>query len=222
MEPFRDFKGLAVPYLNDNVDTDKIIPKQFLTSITKTGYGLFLFNDDRWLNPAKDATATAEELQMNPDFTLNQQRYQGAQILLCGNNFGCGSSREHAVWALGNYGFKAIIAPSFADIFATNASKNGLLLICLPKDAVGAMATACEKQPGLTIEIKLSVDNPYVTCTGERYSFSIDAGIKERLLEGLDDIALTERLLGSIKQYESERKLAEPWLDISSPSSTDK
>lgn len=214
MEPFRDFTGVAVPYLQDNIDTDMIIPKQFLTSVTKTGYGLFLFNDSRYETPAKDSTTTAEQLTANKDFILNQERYQGAEVLLSGNNFGCGSSREHAVWALCDYGFKAIIAPSFADIFATNASKNGLLLVPQPKEVVVKLAKACEASKGFAIQVVLSEDEPYLSVGKDQYPFDIDHGIKERLLAGLDDIALTERYLGNIKQYEEQRITQEPWLDI--------
>lgn len=214
MERFRDFTGLAVPYLRENVDTDQIIPKQFLTSVKKTGYGLFLFNDERWLEPARDAEVTREQLAPNLDFPLNQARYEGAQVLLAGSNFGCGSSREHAVWALTGYGLRAIIAPGFADIFSGNASKNGLLLVTLPEATVLELAKQCEDEPGFAIEVNLSAAEPYVAAKGVKHQFAIDAGVRERLLAGLDDIAATERLADQIQEYEERRRQQEPWLDI--------
>ncbi len=215
MEKFRDFTGLVVPFIRENVDTDQIIPKQFLTSVRKTGYGLFLFNDERWVIPATNSSLTADQLEPAADFILNQQRYQNAQIMLAGENFGCGSSREHAVWALTGYGLRAIIAPSFADIFASNASKNGLLLINLPKPSIADLNEACLAKEGYELQIVLSASSPYINASGQRYEFEIDAGIKHRLLEGLDEIGVTERLQDKIDKYEQDRKQEEPWLDIS-------
>lgn len=214
MERFRDFTGLAAAYMRENVDTDQIIPKQFLTSVKKTGYGLFLFNDERWLEPAQDADTPRSKLRPNPAFELNAERYAGAEVLLAGANFGCGSSREHAVWALTDYGFKTIIAPGFADIFSGNASKNGLLLVELEAAEVLALARQCEAEPGFAIEIALAADRPYVAAKGRKLHFAIDAGTRERLLEGLDDIAATERLADQIKEYEERRAELEPWLEI--------
>ncbi len=215
MEKFRDFTGLVVPFIRENVDTDQIIPKQFLTSVRKTGYGLFLFNDERWVIPATNSSLTADQLEPAADFILNQQRYQNAQIMLAGENFGCGSSREHAVWALTGYGLRAIIAPSFADIFASNASKNGLLLINLPKPSIADLNEACLAKEGYELQIVLSASSPYINASAQRYEFEIDAGIKHRLLEGLDEIGVTERLQDKIDKYEQDRKQEEPWLDIS-------
>ena len=214
MERFRDFSGLAVPYVRENIDTDQIIPKQFLRSIKKTGYGLFLFNDDRWLETASDSSTTRDQLRPNPDFILNAQRYQGAQILIAGKNFGCGSSREHAVWALADYGFRTIIAPSFADIFAGNASKNGLLLITQPPEVIETLQVACEAEPGFMIAVNLSASKPYIEAAGQSHPFTIDPGAKERLLAGLDEIGITEQMLDRIKDYEANRLKQEPWLDL--------
>lgn len=214
MERFQDFTGMAVPYVSNNIDTDTIIPKQFLTSVTKTGYGLFLFNDLRWLSPAVDASTTAAELEPHPDFVLNQKRYQGAEILITGANFACGSSREHAVWALAGYGFKAIIAQSFADIFSSNSSKNGLLLINFPAATIEELVVACQAEEGYAIKVVLSVEEPYVEASGKRHPFDVDAGVKERLLEGLDEISITEKMQERIKEYEQQRLQAEPWLAI--------
>ena len=213
MEPFQDFTGKVVPFVHNDIDTDVIIPKQFLTSVTKTGYGLFLFNDQRYINPAKDSTVSADDLKPNPEFVLNDNRYKSSTILLVGNNFGCGSSREHAVWALTDYGFKVVIAPSFADIFSSNASKNGLLLIAQPEEVVNTLAKQCEQARNFSIEIVLTADKPYIKAD-KTYYFDIATGTKERLLEGLDDISLTERHLSSIKQYENNRREVEPWLEI--------
>ena len=214
MERFEDFTGVVAPYPHDNVDTDQIIPKQFLTSISKKGYGLFLFNAERWTNPATSSNVTRDALEPNPDFILNDKKYVGAKILAAGRNFGCGSSREHAVWALADYGFKAIIAPSFADIFSINASKNGLLLVEQPIELLERIWQLCDSEVGFSIEISLSDPIPYVKYGGERHSFDIDSGTKERLMSGMDEIAVTELLMGKIKDYESERRDKEPWLDI--------
>ena len=215
MEKFRDFTGLVAPFVRENIDTDQITPKQFLTSVHKTGYGLFLFNDERWVTPATDSSTTSDQLTPAPDFILNQPRYQGAQILLTGENFGCGSSREHAVWALTGYGFRAIIAPSFAEIFASNASKNMLLLICLPATTITKIHQDCLAQEGYQLEIVLSAASPYVRAAEQKYEFEIDASVKHRLLEGLDEIAITERLQDKIENYEQKRQQDEPWLGIS-------
>ena len=214
MERFKDFTGQAVAYLRENVDTDQIIPKQFLTSVTKTGYGLFLFNDERWLTPAKDSNSKREDLTANEKFVLNQKKYEGAQILIAGQNFGCGSSREHAVWALTDFGFKAIIAPSFADIFSSNASKNGLLLIELDKKDIANLAKEAESKSNLFIEVVLSDPKPYIKTKSKKFNFTIDSGIKNRLLAGLDEIAITEQSLDQIKTYEQERQKLEPWLEL--------
>ena len=157
---------------------------------------------------------TREQLEPNPDFVLNHDRYRGAQVLVTGDNFGCGSSREHAVWALTDYGFRAIIAPGFADIFSINASKNGLLLVTLPADVVSGIARQCESEKGYEVGVNLSADKPHVLASGERHHFEIDAGAKERLLGGLDEIAVTELMSDKIRDYEARRREQEPWIEI--------
>ncbi len=214
MERFEDFTGLVAPFPHDDVDTDRIIPKQFLTSTTKTGYGLFLFNADRWVNPAKSSGTTRGELDPNPAFVLNERRYEGARILATGRNFGCGSSREHAVWALTDYGFRAIIAPDFADIFSVNSSKNGLLLIRQPAETVERIWELCASDEGFSIGVTLDDPQPHITVKGERHPFEIDSGTKERLLSGMDEISVTELLMDKIKDYEDRRREEEPWLEI--------
>ena len=213
MEGFRDFTGLAAPYMRNNIDTDQIIPKQFLTSLTKTGYGLFLFNALRWVEPATGSEVTRSQLKPRGDFILNEPRYEGAQILIAGDNFGCGSSREHAVWALKDYGFKVVVSASFADIFSTNSSKNNLLLVQLESTAVKELADECAKQPGFELEVCLSDAKPYVASSKQRHHFSIDEGLKRNLIEGRDEIAITEQLSDKIRDYEQLRLKEEPWLD---------
>jgi len=192
MQPFRVHKGKVAPLLRANVDTDQIIPKQFLKRIEKTGFGEFLFYD--WRRKS-DGT-------MDPAFPLNQPRYAGASILVAGKNFGCGSSREHAVWALENFGFRAVIAPAFADIFANNCVQNGVLTVVLQEDQVAEIGRRAEKTPGyqLTVDLEkcqLKDDQGFST------NFTVDESIRHRLLEGLDDIGITLLHEAEIAAYES-------------------
>ena len=192
MKPFRQHTGLAAPLDRANVDTDQIIPKQFLKRIERTGFGEFLFYDWRY---------TADAV-LNPSFVLNEPRYEGASILIADKNFGCGSSREHAPWALGEYGFRAIIAPSFADIFANNCFKNGMLAITLPDDQVRKLMRDAQEKPGY----KLTIDLEQQIITDEKgFSAAFAIGEFQRycLLEGLDDIGLTLRHEDLIKSYEA-------------------
>ncbi|HET9526479.1 MAG TPA: 3-isopropylmalate dehydratase small subunit [Pyrinomonadaceae bacterium] len=192
MKPFRQHTGLAAPLDRANVDTDQIIPKQFLKRIERTGFGEFLFYDWRY---------TADAV-LNPSFVLNEPRYEGASILIADKNFGCGSSREHAPWALGEYGFRAIIAPSFADIFANNCFKNGMLAITLPDDQVRKLMRDAQEKPGY----KLTIDLEQQIITDEKgFSTAFAIGEFQRycLLEGLDDIGLTLRHEDLIKSYEA-------------------
>ncbi len=192
MKPFRQHTGLAAPLDRANVDTDQIIPKQFLKRIERTGFGQFLFYDWRY---------TADAV-LNPSFVLNEPRYEGASILIADKNFGCGSSREHAPWALGEYGFRAIIAPSFADIFANNCFKNGMLAITLPDDQVRKLMRDAQEKPGY----KLTIDLEQQIITDEKgFSTAFAIGEFQRycLLEGLDDIGLTLRHEDLIKSYEA-------------------
>jgi 3-isopropylmalate/(R)-2-methylmalate dehydratase small subunit len=210
MQKFTIHQGLVAPMDRENVDTDAIIPKQFLKSIKKTGFGENLFDEWRF----KDAGFPGQDpatRQPNPDFVLNQPRYNGASILLARKNFGCGSSREHAPWALDQYGFRAIIAPSFADIFFNNSFKNGLLPIVLPEAQVAALFDEALAFPGyqLTIDLARQV---IVKPQGAELPFEIQAFRKYCLLNGFDDIGLTLRNAEKIKAFELERLAQKPWL----------
>jgi 3-isopropylmalate/(R)-2-methylmalate dehydratase small subunit len=210
MQKFTVHKGLVAPMDRENVDTDAIIPKQFLKSIRKTGFGPNLFDEWRYLDagfPGQDPASR----KPNPDFVLNQARYQGASILLARKNFGCGSSREHAPWALDQFGFRAIIAPSYADIFFNNSFKNGLLPIVLSEVQVERLFNDALAFPGyqLTIDLERQV---VVLPQGEEMAFDVQAFRKFCLLNGLDDIGLTLRHAAKIKAFESERLAQKPWL----------
>ena len=210
MNPFTVHQGLVAPMDRENVDTDAIIPKQFLKSIRRTGFGPNLFDAWRYLDagyPGQDPNSR----KPNPDFVLNQPRYQGASILLARRNFGCGSSREHAPWALEQYGFRALIAPSYADIFFNNSFKNGLLPIVLPEAQVDALFHAVAAHSGYRLTIDLERQ---VVCTpeGENLPFDVQAFRKYCLLNGFDDIALTLRHADAIKTFEAQRLAQKPWL----------
>ena len=192
MQPFRVHEGLVAPLPRPNVDTDQIIPKQFLKRIERTGFGEFLFYDWRF---AADGSPVAE-------FLLNQPRYSGATVLVAGRNFGCGSSREHAPWALADYGFRAIIAPSFADIFANNCAKNGILTVILSESEVAELTRRASEQNGYRLEIDLEKKS-VSDRSGFSASFDIDNFRRFCLLEGLDDIALTLRHEAEIRAYEA-------------------
>jgi 3-isopropylmalate/(R)-2-methylmalate dehydratase small subunit len=210
MKKFTVLNGLVAPMDRDNVDTDAIIPKQFLKSIKRSGFGPNLFDEWRYLDhgePGADNTGRP----VNPDFVLNQPRYQGAQILLARENFGCGSSREHAPWALDDYGFRVIIASSFADIFYNNCFKNGLLPIRLTAEQVDRLFREVAANPGY----KLAVDLEKQTVTspdGEVFGFEVDAFRKHCLLNGLDDIGLTLQHVDEIRTYEARHRAEQPWL----------
>jgi len=210
MQKFTLLKGLVAPMDRENVDTDAIIPKQFLKSIRKTGFGQNLFDEWRYLDagfPGQDPNSR----KPNPDFVLNQPRYQGASILLARKNFGCGSSREHAPWALDQFGFRAIIAPSYADIFFNNSFKNGLLPIVLSEAQVSQLFNEALAFPGyaLTIDLKRQM---IVKPDGEEMPFEVQAFRKYCLLNGFDDIDLTLRHADKIKAFEAQRLAQKPWL----------
>ena len=210
MQKFNLHQGLVAPMDRENVDTDAIIPKQFLKSIRKTGFGPNLFDEWRYLDhgePGQDPTTR----RPNPDFVLNQPRYAGASILLARKNFGCGSSREHAPWALDQYGFRAIIAPSFADIFFNNSFKNGLLPIVLPEATVDQLFNEALAFPGFTLTVDLE-RQVVVRPQGEEIPFEVQAFRKFCLIDGLDDIGLTLRHADKIKAFEAERLASKPWL----------
>ena len=210
MQKFTKLQGLVAPMDRENVDTDAIIPKQFLKSIKKTGFGVNLFDEWRYLDHGEPGQAPASR-QPNPDFVLNQPRYAGASILLARKNFGCGSSREHAPWALDQYGFRAVIAPSFADIFFNNCFKNGLLRIVLPEATVAQLFDEVAAFPGyqLTIDLERQV---IVRPQGEEIPFEVQAFRKYCLLNGFDDIGLTLRQSDKIKAFEAQRLATKPWL----------
>ncbi|MDL1860236.1 3-isopropylmalate dehydratase small subunit [Betaproteobacteria bacterium PRO7] len=210
MTPFTQHTGLVAPLDRANVDTDQIIPKQFLKSIRRTGFGANLFDEWRYLDRGEPGMDNSRR-PLNPEFVLNQPRYQGASILLARRNFGCGSSREHAPWAISEYGFRALIAPSFADIFFSNCFKNGLLPIVLREDEVDALFVEVLATPGYTLAIDLAPQT--VTTPGGRViRFEVDPFRKECLLNGWDDIGLTLRHADKIRAFEAERLKRYPWL----------
>jgi 3-isopropylmalate/(R)-2-methylmalate dehydratase small subunit len=210
MQKFTLHKGLVAPMDRENVDTDAIIPKQFLKSIRKTGFGQNLFDEWRYLDAGYPGQDPASR-KPNPDFVLNQPRFQGASILLARKNFGCGSSREHAPWALDQFGFRAIIAPSYADIFFNNSFKNGLLPIVLTETQVGHLFDDVAAFPGYTLTIDLERQR-VIKPNGEELPFEVQAFRKYCLLNGLDDIGLTLRHADKIKAFEAERLAQKPWL----------
>ncbi|AWM79914.1 3-isopropylmalate dehydratase small subunit [Gammaproteobacteria bacterium ESL0073] len=210
MKPYTKITGLVAPLDRANVDTDQIIPKQFLKSIKRTGFGVNLFDEWRYLDegyPGQDCS----KRPINKEFVLNQPRYQGATILIARKNFGCGSSREHAPWALDEYGFRTVIAPSYADIFFNNSFKNGLLPIILTEDEVDELLKAVEAKEGYQLTVDLA-SQTVTTPEGKQYHFEIDSFRKHCLLNGLDDIGLTLQDADAIRTFEAKHKESQPWL----------
>ncbi len=210
MQAFTVHEGIAAPLDRANVDTDAIIPKQYLKSVKRTGFGPNAFDDWRYLD-AGEPDADNSRRRKNPDFVLNQSPFDRATILLARKNFGCGSSREHAVWALDDFGFRAVIAPSFADIFFNNSFKNGLLPVVLKEDEVDELFRRVGQEPGLRIEVDLQAKEVRVP-GGPVFHFDLDEYRRHRLLEGLDDIALTLQHAEEIRAYEARRREEAPWL----------
>lgn len=210
MQAFTTLKGVVAPLERANVDTDAIIPKQYLKSIKRTGFGPYLFDEWRYLDPG-DLGVDLSTRRKNPDFVLNQPRYSDAQILLAQTNFGCGSSREHAVWALLDAGFRVVIAPSFADIFYNNCFKNGVLPVVLKQNLVDNLFVDVKAAPGYELTVSLP-EQTITTESGEALSFSIDAPRKDSLLEGLDEIGQTLAHSAAIEAYEDRRRDEAPWL----------
>ncbi|PSQ90385.1 MAG: 3-isopropylmalate dehydratase small subunit [Proteobacteria bacterium SW_6_67_9] len=210
MEPFTSYTGQVAPLDQSNVDTDAIIPKQYLKSVQRTGFGPNLFDDWRYLDPGEPGQDPSQRRE-NPDFVLNQPRFRQAGILLARDNFGCGSSREHAVWALTDYGFKAVIAPSFADIFYNNAFKNGLLPVKLDPAILDRLFERVWARDTyeLTVDLERQV---VIEPEGDEYPFEVDPFRRECLLQGLDDIALTLQHADAIRAYEQRRAQEAPWL----------
>lgn len=210
MKAFTRLNGLVCPLDRANVDTDAIIPKQFLKSIKRSGFGPYLFDEWRYLDhgePGMDCT----NRPLNKDFVLNQSRYQGSQILLARDNFGCGSSREHAPWAIEDYGFRVVIAPSFADIFFSNTYKNGVLPIVTPVEVVDRLFKECLTTEGYKLDVDLQAQT-VTTPTGFSYKFEITEHRKHCMLNGLDEIGLTLQHADEIRAFEGKHKAAQPWL----------
>lgn len=210
MQAFTTHQGLVAPLDRENVDTDLIIPKQFLKSIKRTGFGPNLFDELRYLDHGEPGMDNSKR-PLNPEFSLNQPRYQGASILLTRKNFGCGSSREHAPWALDQYGFRAIIAPSYADIFFNNSFKNGLLPIVLPEAEVSRLFEELYANEGYTLNIDLP-RQLVITPDGREIGFEVEPFRKHSLLNGLDEIATTLQQSDKIRAFEAERLARHPWL----------
>jgi len=210
MQRFERLDGIVVPLDRPNVDTDAIIPKQFLKSVKRTGFGPNLFDQWRYLDQGEPGQDHSKR-PLNPEFVLNRPRYQGAQVLLARDNFGCGSSREHAPWALQDYGIRVIIAPSFADIFFNNCFKNGLLPIVLPADVVDRLFRETAAQEGYRLTVDLEA-RAVTTPSGESIPFEVDEFRRHCLLNGLDDIGLTLQHVDEIRAYETRRRNEAPWL----------
>ena len=209
MRPFDTHRGIVVPLDRANVDTDQIIPKQFLKSIRRTGFGDNLFDAWRYLDEG-DIGMNPNQRRINHEFVLNLPRYAGGSILLTRRNFGCGSSREHAVWALLEYGFRCVVAPSFADIFATNALKNALLLITLSEAEVETLFARAGAGEGLSLAVDLAAER--IVGDGVALRFQIEPGRKRALLEGLDEIGLTLEHAAAIRRFETEHRRRMPWV----------
>ena len=210
MQAFTVVTGLAAPLDRANVDTDQIIPKQFLKSIKRIGFGVNLFDEWRYLDEGTNGQDCSKR-PLNQDFVLNQPRYQGAQVLLARQNFGCGSSREHAPWALDEYGFRAVIASSFADIFYNNCFKNGLLPVVLSEEQMDVLFAECQATEGYQLTVDLNKQQ-VIRPNGQAFDFEVDAFRRHCLLNGLDDIGLTLQVADDIRAFEAKAKVARPWV----------
>jgi len=207
MNKFKTFKSIAIPLIRNNIDTDAIIPKQYLKAVSRQGFGNFLFDDWRYKDPG-DLDVEISKRKKNDDFILNKKEYEKAQIIISGENFGCGSSREHAVWALSDFGIKSVIAISFADIFYNNCFKNGLLPVILKKEEIEEIKTYV----GSLSLIEINLENQLVKCADKSYEFEIDPSRKFNLINGIDDISKTLEYQNDIISYENKRKKNKPWL----------
>jgi 3-isopropylmalate/(R)-2-methylmalate dehydratase small subunit len=210
MDAFTCVEGIVVPIDRANVDTDQIIPKQYLKSIHRTGFGPNLFDDWRYLDPGEPGDDHSKR-RVNPEFALNQERYKDARVLLARKNFGCGSSREHAPWALLDFGIRVILAPSYADIFYNNCFKNGILPVTLTEQEVDALFDQVAEAPGYTLRVDL-VSQTVAAESGKTWRFELDSGLKHRLLNGLDDIGITLEHRDEIRAFEDQRRRRAPWL----------
>lgn len=209
IEPLIQHLGIMIPMDRRNIDTDAILPKQYLKKLEGDGYGDYLFDDERYLD-AGDLDVAVETRRQNPDCILNQAPYDRGTILLAGNNFGCGSSREHAVWALRDFGIRVLVAPSFGDIFRNNCFNNGLLPITQPETVVDHLLSIAHEEPGVTLDV--DVGRGVMRCADEMWEFQLDEGRAQALIKGLDEIGLTLERSASIKAYEERRRALEPWL----------
>ena len=207
MNKFKTFKSIAIPLIRNNIDTDAIIPKQYLKAVSRQGFGNFLFDDWRYKDPG-DLDIEISKRKKNDDFILNKKDFEKAQIIISGENFGCGSSREHAVWALSDFGIKSVIAISFADIFYNNCFKNGLLPVILKKEEIEEIKTYI----GSLSLIEINLENQLVKCADKSYEFEIDPSRKFNLINGIDDISKTLEYQNDIISYENKRKKNKPWL----------
>jgi len=207
MNKFKTFKSVAIPLIRNNIDTDAIIPKQYLKAVSRQGFGNFLFDDWRYKDPG-DLDVEISKRKKNDDFILNKKDFEKAQIIISGENFGCGSSREHAVWALSDFGIKSVIAISFADIFYNNCFKNGLLPVILKKEEIEEIKTYI----GSLSLIEINLENQLVKCADKSYEFEIDPSRKFNLINGIDDISKTLEYQNDIISYENKRKKNKPWL----------
>ncbi len=207
MNKFKTFKSIAIPLIRNNIDTDAIIPKQYLKAVSRQGFGNFLFDDWRYKDPG-DLDVEISKRKKNDDFILNKKDFEKAQIIISGENFGCGSSREHAVWALSDFGIKSVIAISFADIFYNNCFKNGLLPVILKKEEIEEIKTYI----GSLSLIEINLENQLVKCANKSYEFEIDPSRKFNLINGIDDISKTLEYQNDIISYENKRKKNKPWL----------
>ena len=210
MDPISLITGTMAPLPRANVDTDQIIPKQYLKSIHRTGFGPNLFDDWRYLDPGEPGDDHTRR-RLNPEFVLNQERYQGARILLARKNFGCGSSREHAPWALLGFGIRVVLAPSYADIFYNNCFKNGILPVTLSEEEIDTLFRQVDAKPGFTLAVDLEAQTVGAG-SDQTFRFDLDPGLKHRLLNGLDDIGITLEYAGEIQAYEERRRSEAPWL----------
>jgi 3-isopropylmalate/(R)-2-methylmalate dehydratase small subunit len=210
MDPVKQVDGVVVPIDRPNVDTDAIIPKQFLKSIKRSGFGVYLFDEWRYLDKG-EADQDCSNRPINSEFVLNQARYRGAKILLGRENFGCGSSREHAPWAIRDFGISAVIAPSFADIFYSNSCKNGLVPVTLSTEIVDSLFADCARITGFSLTVDLEAQ-VVVTPSGDQHAFDFNPGLRHRLLNGLDDIAVSLKSADAIRAYEKRRAVEAPWL----------
>ncbi|TGN40131.1 3-isopropylmalate dehydratase small subunit [Marinobacter confluentis] len=209
MQPFETHTGIVIPFNRSNIDTDAILPKQYLKMLEKTGYGPHLFDDERYLDPGDVDTPVADR-RLNPECILNQTPYSQGSILLAQANFGCGSSREHAVWALRDFGIRALLAPSFGDIFFNNCFNNGLLPVILDQELIDELFERCGVEPGF--ELTVDLQNCEIQGGGSTWPFVVEEGRRQNLLQGFDEIGLTLERSDAIRHYEAGRKIQEPWL----------